>query len=246
MISSTFNPAEQQRYQRQLMLLGDEAQSRLKKATVFIAGAGGLGCPVALYLGAAGIGRIVIADMDCVEMTNLNRQVLFDETTIGTEKSVAAKERIERLNPHIRVESITAKIDDSTAGAFAGNADIIVDATDNFQTRYSLNQVACRNEIPLVHGAVCGFHGQVATIIPGKTACFKCMFPHPPPPGPAPVIGTTAGIIGMIQANEVIKYITGRGSLITGQILLWDGLGSTIEYIPAERDPACSECSQFR
>ncbi len=240
------NLAEQERYKRQLILLGDEAQSRLKQATVFIAGAGGLGCPVALYLTAAGIGRIIIADMDCVEMTNLNRQVLFDETTIGTEKSVTVKERLQKLNPHTCVESITAKIDESTAGTFVGNADIIVDATDNFQTRYSLNQVACRNQIPLVHGAVCGFDGQVATIIPGKTACFRCMFPHPPPPGPAPVIGTTAGIIGMIQANEVIKYITGRGSLITGQILLWDGLASTIEYVPTERDPACSECSQFR
>lgn len=237
--------AERERYNRQLMLLGDEAQSRLKEATVFIAGAGGLGCPVALYLGAAGIGRIIIADMDRVEMTNLNRQVLFDETIIGTEKSVAVKERLQILNPHICVESITATIDESTAATFVGSADIIVDATDNFTTRYSLNQVACRNEIPLVHGAVCGFHGQVATIIPGKTACFKCMFPHPPPPGPAPVIGTTAGIIGMIQANEVIKYITGSGRLVAGQILLWDGLRSTIEYVPVERDPACSECSQF-
>ncbi len=228
------------------MLIGDEAQSRLREATVFIAGAGGLGCPVALYLAAAGIGRIVIADMDRVEITNLNRQVLFDETSIGTEKSVAVKERLQRLNPHIRVEAITATIDDSSAGTLVGSADIIVDATDNFTTRYSLNRVACRNAVPLVHGAVCGFDGQVATIIPGKTACFKCMFPHPPPTGPAPVIGTTAGIIGMIQANEVIKYITARGSLITGQILLWDGLSATIEYVPAERDPACSECRQLR
>lgn len=236
---------ERERYRRQTMLFGEDGQEKLKDATVFVAGAGGLGCPVALYLAAAGIGHLRIADCDTVETTNLNRQVLHWDRDVGRAKVASAGEKLSAVNPEIEVETARVVIDASNVADLAGDADVIVDAMDNFETRYLLNEVALKKGIPLVHGAISGFFGQATTIIPEKTPCLRCIFPKAPPKETFPVIGTTPGVIGLVQANEVIKYLTGTGDLLAGRLLLWDGTNSTMETIAMERQPKCEACGRL-
>jgi molybdopterin/thiamine biosynthesis adenylyltransferase len=236
---------ELERYRRQTMLFGEEGQEKLKGATVFVAGAGGLGCPVALYLAAAGIGHIRLADCDTVETTNLNRQVLHWDRDVGRAKVASAGEKLAAVNPEIEVETARVVIDASTVPDLAGDADVIVDAMDNFETRYLLNEVALKKGIPLVHGAISGFFGQATTIIPGKTPCLRCIFPTAPPKETFPVVGTTPGVVGLVQANEVIKYLTGTGDLLAGRLLLWDGLATTMETITVERQAKCEACGHL-
>ena len=205
---------EHERYHRQIMLFGETGQEKLKSAHVVIAGAGGLGCPVATYLAVAGVGHIRIIDHDTVERTNLNRQILHWEHDIGNAKTVSAGEKLTQINPDVEIEAVRVTIDEETAPSLVRDADAIVDAMDNYPTRYLLNHLACKFGIPLFHGAVRGFDGQATTIIPGKTACLACIFPKAPPKEIFPVIGVTPGIIGMIQANEVLKYLLGTGELL--------------------------------
>src|SRR5512137_1804840 len=202
---------ERERYKRQMMLFGDEGQEQLKNAHIFIAGAGGLGSPVALYLAVAGVGTITIADMDVVDQSNLNRQILHTDRDIGKKKAVSAEEKLAAINPDIEVHAIDTQIDEGNAARLIGRADGIVDAMDNYPTRYLLNDVAIRKKIPLFHGAIRGFYGQAATIIPGKTPCLKCIFPRAPPGEVFPVVGVTPGVIGTVQATEVIKYFLKSG-----------------------------------
>ncbi|WP_298667331.1 HesA/MoeB/ThiF family protein [uncultured Methanofollis sp.] len=236
---------ELERYRRQTMLFGEEGQEKLKGATVFIAGAGGLGCPVALYLAAAGVGHLRLADCDTVETTNLNRQVLHWDRDVGRAKVASAGEKLAAVNPEIEVETARVVIDASNVSDLAGDADMIVDAMDNFETRYLLNEAALKKGIPFVHGAISGFFGQATTIIPEKTPCLRCIFPKAPPKETFPVIGTTPGVIGLVQANEVIKYLTGTGDLLAGRLLLWDGLATTMETITVERQPKCEACGHL-
>jgi molybdopterin/thiamine biosynthesis adenylyltransferase len=231
-----------ERYRRQVMLLGEEAQARLCDARVFIAGAGGLGCPAALYLAAAGVGEIRLVDGDIVEPTNLNRQVLHWDEDVGREKVVSAAEKLRALNPEIVVDARPACIDAGNVDDLVGDAHLIIDAVDNFPARYLLNRSAREKNLPLVHGAVCGFDGQATTVLPGRTACLRCIFPDPPPAETSPVIGVTPGIIGLIQANEAIKYLTGTGELLTDRLLIWDGLTTTMVILPVERRKDCEEC----
>jgi molybdopterin/thiamine biosynthesis adenylyltransferase len=233
---------EHERYARQMTLIGVNGQELLKDAHVFIAGVGGLGSPVALYLAAAGIGTITLADYDSVERSNLNRQILHWEGDIGCLKVESAQEKLKRFNPDIEIRTVDTRIDEANAYMVTGDADILVDAMDNYLIRYSLNHVAAVKQIPLVHGAVKGFSGQVATFFPGKTACLRCIFPHPPPEEPVPIVGVTAGIIGLIEANEAIRYLTGVSPEHETRLLLWDGTRSELETINVERDPACIEC----
>ena len=235
---------ERERYARQMLLFGEEGQERLKKAKVFIAGAGGLGCPIALYLAVAGIGEILLADRDTVDRTNLNRQVLHWERDIGELKARSAEAKLREVNPDIRVNAFATTINEANVRDLVGDADLIVDALDNFPTRYLLNREALRSGIPLLHGGIRGFDGQVTTIIPGRTACLECIFPEAPPAEVFPVIGTTAGIIGVIQANEAVKYITGTGDLLLNRLLLWDGLATTFETYAVERRPECPACGE--
>lgn len=237
---------EQERYRRQTMIFGEEGQEKLKKATIFIAGAGGLGCPIALYLAAAGIGHIRLADRDTVERTNLNRQVLHRDRDIGRAKVASVGEKIAAFNPEIEVETAMVAIDASNARGLVGDAEMIVDATDNFETRYLLNEIAVEKGIPFVHGAISGFFGQATTILPERTPCLRCIFPKKPPEEAFPVIGTTAGVIGLVQANEVIKYLTGTGTLLAGRLLLWDGTTSTMETFTIERQPTCEVCGEVK
>lgn len=241
-MTSSLNDSELSRYSRQILQFGGEGQEKLKAAKVFIAGAGGLGCPAALYLAAAGVGEIRIADRDEVELTNLNRQILHREKDLHRKKTDSAVEKLRDLNPWIRVEGIVAEICEENADELVGDADLIIDALDNFDTRYILNRIAIRKGIPLIHGAISGFDGQATTIIPGKTPCLRCIFPHAPPAGVFPVVGVTPGIIGLIQANEALKYLLGMDGLLAGKLLLWNGACAEMEKIIVERDPSCAEC----
>jgi molybdopterin/thiamine biosynthesis adenylyltransferase len=233
---------EQERYSRQIMSFGEEGQERLKKAHVFIAGAGGLGSPVAIYLAVAGVGTITIVDMDTVDQTNLNRQILHFDRDIGRKKTASAQEKLEEINPDITVNAIDMKIDTANAASLVGNAEGIVDAMDNYPIRYMLNDVAIKNRIPLFHGGIRGFYGQVTTIIPGETPCLKCIIPKAPPAEVFPVVGVTPGFIGMVQATEVLKYFLGIGELLAGRLLIWDGLQVRAEEICVERNPRCDAC----
>jgi adenylyltransferase/sulfurtransferase len=237
-----FSERELERYKRQMMLFGEEGQERLKKAHIFIAGAGGLGSPVSIYLAVAGVGTITIIDMDVVDGTNLNRQILHYDRDIGRKKTASAEEKLQELNPDIIINAIDVKIDASNAKKLVGNADGIVDAMDNYPTRYLLNDLAIVKQIPFFHGGIRGFYGQVTTIIPGSTPCLKCIFPKAPPKEEFPVVGVTAGIIGTIQSNEVIKYLTGTGDLLTNRLFIWDGMQAHAEEICIERNPSCKAC----
>jgi molybdopterin/thiamine biosynthesis adenylyltransferase len=237
-----FSERERERYKRQMLLFGDEGQERLKKAHIFIAGAGGLGSPVSLYLAVAGIGTITIVDTDVVERTNLNRQILHFDRDIGRKKTESAMEKLQEINPDITIHAIDIKIDETNAADLVGEADGIVDALDNYPARYLLNEVAIAEEIPLFHGGIRGFYGQATTIIPGTTPCLKCIFPKPPPQEVFPVVGVTAGIIGTVQANEVLKYLLGIGEMLTGRLFIWDGVQAHAEEICVERNPACKAC----
>jgi molybdopterin/thiamine biosynthesis adenylyltransferase len=237
-----FSERELERYKRQMMLFGEEGQERLNKAHIFIAGAGGLGSPVSIYLAVAGVGTITIIDMDVVDRTNLNRQILHYDRDIGRKKTASAEEKLQELNPDIIINAIDVKIDASNAKKLVGNADGIVDAMDNYPTRYLLNDVAMVKQIPFFHGGIRGFYGQATTIIPGSTPCLKCIFPKAPPKEEFPVVGVTAGIIGTIQSNEVIKYLTGTGDLLTNRLFIWDGMQAHAEEICIERNPSCEAC----
>jgi molybdopterin-synthase adenylyltransferase len=240
-----FSERELERYKRQLMIFGVDGQKRLKNAHIFITGAGGLGSPVSMYLAVAGVGKITIVDMDVVDRTNLNRQILHYDRDIGRKKTVSSEEKLRELNPDIIINAIDVKIDESNARKLVGNADGIVDATDNYPTRYVLNDIAIANQIPFFHGGIRGFYGQVTTIIPGTTPCLKCIFPKAPPDEEFPVVGVTAGIIGTFQSNEVIKYLTGIGDLLTNRLFIWDGVQARAEEICIERNPTCEACSRL-
>jgi adenylyltransferase/sulfurtransferase len=237
-----FSGLERERYTRQMMLFGEEGQERLKNAHIFIAGAGGLGSPVSIYLAVAGVGTITLVDRDVVDRTNLNRQILHADLDTGRKKTASAGEKLRGINPDITVNVIDTTIDEKNALKLVGDADAIVDAMDNFPTRYILNDVAIKKKIPLFHGGIRGFYGQAATIIPGKTACFRCIFPKAPPKDVIPVVGVTAGVIGSVQATEVLKYLLRRGELLTNRLFIWDGLRSHADELQVKRIPGCVAC----
>jgi adenylyltransferase/sulfurtransferase len=234
---------ERERYKRQILLFGEEGQEQLKKAEIFIAGAGGLGSPIALYLAVAGVGTITIADMDVVDPSNLNRQILHYDRDIGRKKTASAEEKLTAINPDIMIRALDGRIDESNAAALVGKADGIVDAMDNYPTRYLLNDTAIAKKIPLFHWAIRGFYGQATTILPGTTPCLKCIFPKAPPSEVFPVVGVTPGVIGTVQATEVLKYLLKSGDLLTSRLFIWDGLQAKAEEIAVERNPGCSACS---
>jgi len=243
-VSAMLTKDELKRYQRQISIFGEEGQRKLKEAKVFIAGAGGLGCSIAMYLTVAGIGKLRIVDNDTVALENLNRQVLHWDSDIGRKKSESAKEKLQRMNSDIEVEVISETINKGNIDGLVGDFDMIVDAMDNFAARYVLNKAALNKKIPFFHGAVHGFYGQATTIIPGRTACLRCIFPEAPPPAVPPVVGVAPGLIGCIQATEVIKYTLGIGSLLENRLLMWDGLDGKIDELPLEKNPRCEDCGQ--
>jgi len=236
---------ELEKYDRQIMIhgFGEEGQEKLKKARVFIAGIGGLGSPVAIYLAAAGVGKIRIADHDTVELSNLNRQVLHYERNIDKKKVDSAATKLAQLNPDIKIEKISVTITDKNISRLVADSDLIVDAMDNLPTRYLLNRTAIEKNIPFFHGAVYGFEGRAMTIIPGKTACLNCVYHGAAVPKEKfPVIGVTPAVIGCIQATEVIKYLLGLGDLLTDRLLNYDALRMKFTEFKISRDPNCEQC----
>lgn len=233
---------ENERYRRQVDLVGADGQAALARARVVIAGAGGLGSAIALYSAAAGIGQIRIIDCDTVEVSNLNRQILYRTGDIGTEKVTAAAKDLRALNPGIEIEPVQTRITAETAASLVEGADLVLDALDNYPARYALAHAAWDRGIPYFHGAVHGMYGQASTIIPGRSPCLRCIVPSPPASGATPILGVTTGVIGSIQATEAIKYLTNRGTLLLGRMLFWDGTRAEVEILSIQGDPVCPVC----
>jgi molybdopterin-synthase adenylyltransferase len=236
---------ELQRYDRQIMFqgFGPEGQEKLKNAKVFLAGVGGLGTPIAFYLAAAGVGTIILADHDTVDLSNLNRQILHWEENIGQLKVDSAAGKLRRFNSNINIRTAAGTIDESNAEKLIGDADVVIDAMDNLPTRYLLNQTAVTKGIPFIHGAVYGFEGRAMTVLPGKSACLNCLYHGAAVPKTKfPVIGVTPAVIGCIQATEAIKYIVGLGDLLAGRLLNYDGLTMRFNEFKINRDPECPVC----
>jgi len=238
---------ERERYERQIMLeeIGEEGQERLKRSRLFIAGAGGLGSPLSIYLTAAGVGLIRLVDHDRVDLSNLNRQVLYGHEDIGKGKVDAAVDKLKNLNPDVTLEAIPETITKDNVSKLVAGFDVIVDAMDNLPTRYLLNKAAMDNNIPFFHGAVNGFEGRAMTVIPGKTACLRCMYRGPIPVKKFPVIGVAPAVIGSIQATEVIKYIVGIGELLTNRLLVYNGLNLEFTEFKIKKNPNCEHCGDL-
>ena len=241
-------PAELQKYDRQILIpqVGRSGQKRLKKASVVIAGAGGLGSPIAMYLAVAGVGHLRLIDCDTVETANLNRQLLHWQKDVGRAKSESALDKLIHLNPDIQVEVRNTKIDARNAPDLVAGCNAVVDALDNLATRYILNRVAVTHGIAFFHGAVNGFEGRAMSILPGKSACLRCLYKGPVPQDVTPVIGVTPGIIGAIQATEVIKFLVGKGELLTDRMIHYDGLAMVFNEFQVRRNPDCEHCGEFQ
>jgi adenylyltransferase/sulfurtransferase len=235
---------ERQRYDRQIMIpgLGESGQEKLKEARVVIAGSGGLGSPIALYLTAAGVGTLRIIDNDIVELSNLNRQILHWDKDIGKEKAKSAHDKLMQLNKNVTIETINATIDETNVYDLTAGFDVIVDAMDNMPTRYLLNKAAIEHKMPFVHGAVSGLEGRAMTVIPGESACIRCVYHAMPPKVKFPVLGTTPAVIGAVQATEVIKFLTGIGTLLTNRLLIYDGLNMKFTELTVVRNTNCEQC----
>jgi adenylyltransferase/sulfurtransferase len=240
-----FSGTELIRYQRHLGLagFGPEAQAKLRASSVLVVGAGGLGCPALLYLAAAGVGRLVVIDPDRVELSNLQRQVLFTTEDIGHPKAEVAARRLRLLNPEITIGAIVNRLDQANALALVRAADVVVDGSDNFATRYLVNDACVLADRPFVHAAVQGFEGQASVFNWRGGPTYRCLFPTPPPPGAAPscaeagVLGVLPGLLGTIQATEVIKLLTGIGEPLSGRVLLWDAWSLAVRTITLAADP---------
>ncbi len=235
---------EQKRYDRQIMMpeVGEQGQEKLKKAKVLVAGVGGLGSPISIYLAAAGIGHIRLVDHDQIEISNLNRQILHWDKDIGKFKVESAQNKLSRLNSDVVIEITKETIKEDNIRDIVGDCKAIVDAMDNLETRYLLNKIAVEKDIPFFHGAVRGLEGRAMTIIPGKSPCLRCMYHGTLPPEKFPVIGVAPGVIGCIQATEVIKYFVGMGELLTGRLLVYDGMSLEFREFKITKNPECDHC----
>jgi adenylyltransferase/sulfurtransferase len=248
------SPAEIRRYSRHLIMpeVTIEGQRRLKDGSVLLIGAGGLGSPAALYLAAAGVGRIGIVDFDVVEESNLQRQVLHDTLSLGRPKTESARKRLEALNPFVVVETHETALDRDNALGIFSRYDVIVDGTDNFATRYLTNDACYLLGKPNVYGSIFRFEGQASVFWPEKGPCYRCLYPEPPPPGLVPscaeggVLGILPGTIGLIQATEAIKILLGVGEPLVGRLLLYDALAMGFTELRLRRDPACPLCGEAK
>jgi len=237
-------PSERERYDRQIMIgeIGQEGQEKLKRSRVVIAGTGGLGSPIAIYLTAAGIGTIRVIDHDQVALSNLNRQILHWEEDVGRKKVDSARTKLRNLNSTVEIQAIAETITEENVFGLVDGCDAIVDALDNLPTRYILNRCAIEKNIPFFHGAVNGFEGRAMTVIPGETACLRCMYRGLVPQEKFPVMGVAPAVIGSIQATEVIKYLVGIGKLLTNRLLIYDGLKVTFSEFTVNKNPDCDHC----
>ena len=244
--------SQQRRYARQLLIpeIGQEGQRTLLDAKVLLIGAGGLGSPAALYLAASGVGTIGLVDDDVVDESNLQRQVLHGVDDVGSRKVDSAERTIHGLNPETIVVKHVERLGPDNVERLIEPYDVIVDGTDNFDTRYVLNDAAVKLRKPVVHGSIYRWDGQITTFVPFEGPCYRCMYPTQPPPELAPacsvagVLGVLPGIVGMLQANEVFKLVLGVGEPLAGRLLMFDAMGTTFDEVRIWRDPACPACGE--
>jgi molybdopterin/thiamine biosynthesis adenylyltransferase/rhodanese-related sulfurtransferase len=243
--------AQRDRYSRHLLLpeVGEKGQERLLKSRVLCLGAGGLGSPAAYYLAAAGVGTLGIVDADTVDASNLQRQILHGTDRVGTPKVDSAEKTLTNLNPDVKVVKFQERMNSGNIDRILDQGwDVIVDGVDNFPTRYLLNDATVWRKIPVVHGSIFRFDGQVTTFLTGKGPCYRCLYPEPPPAHLAPscaeagVLGVLPGIIGTIQATEAIKLLLGQGDPLIGRLLTYDSLKMTFRTLKLRRDPECPVC----
>jgi molybdopterin/thiamine biosynthesis adenylyltransferase/rhodanese-related sulfurtransferase len=243
---------EIRRYSRHLLLpeVALEGQQKLKDASVLVIGAGGLGSPVALYLAAAGVGRIGLVDFDVVEYSNLQRQIIHGTGDVGRPKLHSARDRIFDVNPHVEVILHEQALDSGNALAIMGEYDAVIDGTDNFPTRYLTNDACVLLGKPNVYGSIFRFEGQASVFDAKQGPCYRCLFPEPPPPGLVPscaeggVLGVLPGVIGTIQATEALKLILGKGETLVGRLLLYDALEMAFDEVQLRKNPDCPVCGE--
>jgi adenylyltransferase/sulfurtransferase len=248
----SLSPQETARYSRHLIMpeVGLEGQKRLKASSVLLIGAGGLGSPLGLYLAAAGVGRIGLVDFDVVDFSNLQRQVLHGTPDVGRPKLQSAKDRLQAINPVVRVDLYETKLTSANALPILEPYDIVIDGTDNFPTRYLVNDACVLLGKPNVYGSIFRFDGQASVFYPGKGPCYRCLYPEPPPPGEVPscaeggVLGILPGLVGCIQATEAVKLLLGQGEPLVGRLLLYDALQMSFREFRVRRNPKCPVCGE--
>jgi len=248
----TLSEAQAKRYSRHLLVpeVGEEGQLKLLDARVLLIGAGGLGSPAGYYLAAAGVGTIGIIDADVVDESNLQRQILHNTKRIGQYKAESARETIEALNPDVKVITHIERLDETNVARIIADYDVIVDGTDNFPTRYLLNDAALMANKPVVHGSVFRFEGQLTVFKPYEGPCYRCLYPEPPPIALAPscaeagVLGVLPGIIGLLQATETVKLVLGIGDPLVGRLMTYDALAGEFNELRLFRDPKCPACGE--
>ncbi len=248
----TMSEAQSKRYSRHLLIpeVGEAGQFKLLDSRVLLIGAGGLGSPAALYLAAAGVGTLGIIDADVVDDSNLQRQILHNTERIGDYKAESARQTINALNPDINVVTYIERLDETNVKQLVAEYDVILDGTDNFPTRYLLNDAAVMANKPVVHGSVFRFEGQLTVLKPYDGPCYRCLYPEPPPPALAPscaeagVLGVLPGIIGLLQATETIKLLLGLGDPLVGRLMTYDALAGEFNELRLYRDPKCPACGE--
>ncbi len=244
------SPTEIARYSRHLIMpeVGVDGQKRLKASSVLLIGAGGLGSPLGLYLAAAGVGRIGLVDFDVVDFSNLQRQVMHGTPDVGRPKLQSARDRLQAINPQVRLDLYETRLSSANALQLFAPYDIVIDGTDNFPTRYLVNDACVLLKKPNVYGSIFRFDGQASVFYPSKGPCYRCLYPEPPPPGEVPscaeggVLGILPGLIGCIQATEAVKLILGKGEPLIGRLILYDALAMTFREFKVRRNPKCPMC----
>jgi molybdopterin/thiamine biosynthesis adenylyltransferase len=238
---------QKERYSRHLMLseIGEDGQKKIMQAKVLVVGAGGLGSPISLYLASAGVGQLGIIDADVVDISNLQRQIIHSTETIDVPKVISARERINKLNPDVEVITYQERFTDDNSADIVQGYDIVVDACDNLPTRYVINDACLLCNKPFVHGSIYQFEGMATVFLPKEGPCYRCLYPNPPPdqimPGPMDrgLLGVLPGVIGTIQATEVLKLILGLGESLNGRLLVYNALNMDFEMLEIKRNPDC-------
>jgi len=235
-----------ERYARQIPVIGVDGQRKLATSSVLIVGVGGLGSAVALYLTAMGVGKLVLVDEGCIELSNLNRQILYSSQDLGLKKVEVAKSRLKALNPYVVIETYDRRLDEELAKELVKRVDVVVDALDNWESRLVLNRVCVEYGKPLIHAGVEGFYGQVMTVVPGKGPCLACLFSEMPRTSQRaiPVLGAVAGVLGTIEAIEAVKVLLSLGKPLIGRMLIVDLLSMDFRVVEIRRNPRCPVCSR--
>ncbi|MEM0017599.1 MAG: HesA/MoeB/ThiF family protein [Candidatus Korarchaeum sp.] len=231
------------RYERQLSLIGEEGQAKLRKSLVAIVGAGGIGSPLSLYLASAGV-NLRIIDGDLVSLNNLHRQIIYGEDDIGLPKALVAEREIRRRNSDVEVEGVPKRLDENNVKDLLKDANLVMDASDNFKVRYIINDYCVRENIPFVYSAINGFYFAVSFIIPRRTACLRCLFPSVEDSGPVPVIGMTPAVVASIAAAEALKYLAGLEVALAGKLLIGDLRNMEFTSISVDRNKNCPVCGK--